>query len=346
MTGSPVQVLPSLRVFSGGAVQLAVSENGTLVHAVSNGAVNLGGERLTWIDMDGTRTHLSLEVASGQVEAPRISPDGTRVAYTDDPTKAVSVYNLSTGFRTSVTEVDPTAAFMPVWSLDGSSLYVTSSTPPMTSWRVSADGAGSPERLGPALGPFVDVSPDESRIVIEDWSGSGQPNLYVARLDTDSIAPEPYLRADWHEEGAVVSPDGNWLAYLANEGGGHDVWLRSFPEPGDAIRVSTDGGEEPVWEPNGSAIYYTRGPSMMRREVRLGDPVELGEETALFSVAGTQTSTNMRMYDIHPDGDRFLFITFADLEDEAEPAEQVPGIGRVVVVLNWFDELRERMGED
>ena len=64
----------------------------------------------------------------------------------------------------------------------------------------------------------------------------------------------------------------------------------------------------------------------------------------LFSIAGTRESTQMRMYDIHPDGDRFMFITFADLEEEQ--VQEIEGIGPVVVVVNWFEELRERMGEN
>ena len=77
--GSPVPVLPSVNIFGGGAVQLAVSDNGTLVHGLAGAAVR-GAEALTWIEMDGTRTDLPLEVAQGEVFAPRISPDGTRLA--------------------------------------------------------------------------------------------------------------------------------------------------------------------------------------------------------------------------------------------------------------------------
>lgn len=83
---------------------------------------------------------------------------------------------------------------------------------------------------------------------------------------------------------------------------------------------------------------------MMRRDVRLGETAELGEEQMLFSIAGTRTNSRMRMYDIHPDGDRFMFITFAEVEQEQ--AQDVQGIGPVDVVVNWFEELRKLMGEN
>jgi serine/threonine-protein kinase len=340
--GQPVPVLPSVRIFSGGAVQLAVSDNGTLVHGLGGlASASSGSERLTWIEMDGTRTDLSVSFAGGQVQAPRISPDGTQLAYEDDDVDEIFVLDFNTGERDQVTDVG--GAWLPVWSVDGSSLYFSQRG---RSWyRTTMDGSEGPVQIGSGGGPMIAVSPDESRVVIEDLSGDGEPNLLVASLGVETLEAQSYLGAEWHEESGVVSPDGDWLAYLSNEGGPHEVYLRAFPEPGPAIRVSSDGGGDPVWEPGGSAIYYvTSDGRMMRREVRLGETAELGEERELFSIAGTRTNASMRMYDIHPDGDRFMFVTFAEVEEVA--AQEVQGIGPVVVVVNWFEELRERMGEN
>jgi dipeptidyl aminopeptidase/acylaminoacyl peptidase len=121
VTGSRVPVLPSVNVFGGGAVQLAVSDNGTLVHGLAIMGGVSGSESLTWIEMDGTRTDLTLEVQSGQIRAPRISPDGTRLAYEDDNTPGIWVYEFSTSERTQL--ADGLAASYPVWSTDGAALY-------------------------------------------------------------------------------------------------------------------------------------------------------------------------------------------------------------------------------
>ncbi len=142
-----------------------------------------------------------------------------------------------------------------------------------------------------------------------------------------------------------MSPDGRWLAYTSDEGGSEAIWLRSFPEPGPALRVSSGEGDDLVWDPDGEAIYYIAPDErMMRRDIRLGDTVELGEERDLFSIRGMALARQRRDYDIHPDGDRFMFITWSDLT--AEDQDEVPGIARFVVVANWFEELRERMGDN
>jgi Tol biopolymer transport system component len=283
------------------------------------------------------------------VRAPRISPEGTRLAFQDADAGEIFLLDFNTGARRQVTEAvggvastGRSGAYLPLWSVDGSSLYFSR----RGDWyRTTVDGSEAPVQIGSGGGQMIAVSPDGGRVVIEDLSGDGSPNLLVASLGVEPFEPQTYLGAEWHEESGVVSPDGNWLAYLANEGGDHEVWLRSFPNPGPALKVSGDGGGDPVWEPGGSAIYYvTQDGRMMRREVRLGETPELGAERLLFSIAGTRTNTQMRMYDIHPDGDRFMFITFAEVEETQ--AQEVPGIGPVIVVVNWFEELRERMGEN
>jgi hypothetical protein len=100
---------------------------------------------------------------------------------------------------------------------------------------------------------------------------------------------------------------------------------------------------DPVWDPKGSAIYYLKGANLLRRDVRLGEPVELREEQVIFSTSGTFSGFFTRQYDIHPDGDRFIFITSGDIV--SAPVAEFDGIGPVEVVVNWFTELRERMGE-
>ena len=164
------------------------------------------------------------------------------------------------------------------------------------------------------------------------------------RLDADPAAVAPYLRADWHEEDAVVSPDGRWLLYVSSQGDEHAAFVRSFPEPGPEVRISGGAGSDPVWAPDGRAVYYRGLNNFMRRNVRLGETVELGEETTLFSLAGTTWNTRMRMLDIHPDGDRFLFVTAGEAVEAELTSPTYEGIGPFVVVVNWFEELCERMG--
>jgi Tol biopolymer transport system component len=345
VTGDPVTVLPSVNIFSGGAVQLAVSDNGTLVHGLAVGGG--GARRFSWIDMAGRRTDLALDAPNAST--PRLSPDGNRFVF-EDGTNQLRVYNVLTGEATQVAD-SAERYHSAAWSRDGTALFHSVGRPrTRRRWiRTAADGSGVSEELVPsAPGPITSLSPDGRWLVGEgDDVTETRPDIVFARLDSGEIRVQTYLRAEWREEEGVVSPDGRWMAYVSNEGGGDAVYIRSFPAPGPATRVSA--GNFPVWSPEGDALYFQRVDRMIRRSVRLGDAIELGQESDLFGVEDSFFASRARMYDLHPDGDRFLFV-MTDVEeapaDMAEaPAAPNQGIGPVVVVVNWFTELRERMGE-
>lgn len=341
VTGDPVPVLPSVNVRGGGGAQLAVSDNGLLVHAYSLGATG-GNFGLTWLDMNGQADRLPLEAPDA--EGPRISRDGNRVAYLDDATEQVIVYNVQTGEQTRVTD-GPQNFATSAWSLDGTRLY-HSERVSAGSWRwvaTAVDGSGEAEELiAEAAGRLNTLSPDGKWLIGEGSAAETQPDIVYARVDSGDVQLQTYLRAAWHEEEGEVSPDGRWIVYVSNEGESHGIYIRSFPESGPFTLVAEAGGG-PLWSPNGDAVYYMRDNVMRRRDVRLGESVELGEETDLFVVPAIRTSVSYRNWDLHPDGDRFLFMAS---EVPAEQAlEPIQGIGPVVIVVNWFDELRARMGE-
>jgi len=342
VTGDPVPVLPSVRVRNNGTTMLALSDNGTLVHVLSTGGGGSGQATFAWIDLAGAWTELSLQEADPW--APRVSRDGTRVAYFDGAGKQIWVYNLQTGERTQVTE-GPENFETSAWSLDGTRLYHSVRQESEYRWLSTAvDGSGdSQEVLADVPGRSNTLSPDGRWLVGEGVGPETSPDIIYAQLDAGDVEMRTYLRADWHEEDGEVSPDGRWLVYQASEGGTHGIYVRSFPDPGPVVQVSATAGDGPVWSPSGDAIYFIREDQMVRREVRLGETVELGEETELFAVPGRRTSTQYRNYDIHPDGDRFLFVTNGAVE--VEPSVEVQGVGQVVIVANWFEELKRRMGE-
>ena len=68
--------------------------------------------------------------------------------------------------------------------------------------------------------------------------------------------PFPVVATDYGEYDAVLSPDGNWVAYLSDESGQFEVYVTSFPEPGRKWQISSGGGDDPSWAPDGKGIYY------------------------------------------------------------------------------------------
>ena len=67
------------------------------------------------------------------------------------------------------------------------------------------------------------------------------------------------LKTEANEDDAEISPDGRWLAYDSDESGESEVYVRPFPNVGEGRwQVSTNGGRNPVWGPNGQEIFYLR----------------------------------------------------------------------------------------
>ena len=141
---------------------------------------------------------------------------------------------------------------------------------------------------------------------------------------------ELLLATESVETGPSISPDGNWIAYASDETGQSEVYVQRFPELGGKLPISTDGGQQPVWSPDGGELFY-RGPrGMMAVPVetepmfRAGDPEMLFEQQYFYFRAS-------RTYDVAPDG-RFLMIKAgATTDDGSAPTAQIT----VVLNSNW-----------
>jgi cysteine synthase len=158
--------------------------------------------------------------------------------------------------------------------------------------------------------------------------GSGGTFSGAARFLKQEI---PHLLA------VAVEPKGSILA--GGESGEYEVYVRSFPEPGARFQVSSGGGEEPVWAPDGQTLYFRRGDELVAASVTVDPEFRvLGREPILDDLGSMPVQAFAASYDVHPDGDRFIF--FLGQEEEGVEVDRT-----LYVVTNWFTELRERMGE-
>ena len=161
--------------------------------------------------------------------------------------------------------------------------------------------------------------------------------------DPDSPRAEAYLEQEADLRDIVVSPDGTLAAYSSNESGGNEVYVRSFPEPGERTLVSEGGGELPFWSPDGNTVYYWRagGPTEVFRAARLRrDPTPVVLRTDSLFTGGAYYEEDS---DLHPDGDRLVIpllqaVGATALEGAAAEPE------RFLVVTDWFEELLARVG--
>ena len=131
----------------------------------------------------------------------------------------------------------------------------------------------------------------------------------------------------------MFSPDGRWLAYFSNETGRAEVCVRPFPGPGGQWQISTGGGILPTWSRTKQELFYGtfQGEIMVARFAVDGDSFR-AEKPGLWSDGRYVTRGLNRMFDLHPDGDRFAFAL----------ATRTPGAKQDHVALNFnfFDELR------
>ena len=117
-------------------------------------------------------------------------------------------------------------------------------------WQL-ADGSGGLEQLtsGAYIYSPMSFSPDGQLLAFIEIDPATGYDIWVLRL-SDRKA-QPFLRTPFNESVPRFSPDGHWLAYISDESGRYEVYVQPYPGPGSKWQISTEGGTEPVWNPNG-----------------------------------------------------------------------------------------------
>ena len=137
------------------------------------------------------------------------------------------------------------------------------------------------------------------------------------------------LETEYGESEPMFSPDGRWFAYVSNESGQREVYLRTFPPTGSKWQVSTEGGTTPRWNPNGRELFYRQGDDIITVSVGSNGDLRLGEPVRLFTWP-YPSSFRGDHFGVSPDGDHFILVDATDSE---------PPPDHLVLVQNWFQEL-------
>jgi hypothetical protein len=103
-------------------------------------------------------------------------------------------------------------------------------------------------------------------------------------------------------------------------------------------QVSMGGGEDPLWSPDGRELFYRNGNSVIAVDVQTEPTFKVGKPKILFQRA--YFASRYHMWDLSPDGKRFLMIKQSTITDD-EPTSAIPR--KINIVLNWFEELKERV---
>jgi Tol biopolymer transport system component/predicted Ser/Thr protein kinase len=289
-------------------------------------AASFALRQFQWIDRAGKVTGTLGE--PGNFVFCRISPDGRRVI-TINAGVAAEIWLLETARGVSSRLTSRGIHIRPVWSPDGRTILFGGGTP-FNVFRISADGSGGEERVLKSETPQVPL----------DWSTDGRLILYNAEApDTGrdlwtlevtpdgrpqpGAKPRPYIREPFNQSLARFSPNMGWVAYQSDESGRAEVYLRSFPEPREKIRISTVGGRNPEWAPDGRKLFYISfDDRLMEVALKLGPgSAEPSLPRALFQLPGGLTGLDP--FDVAQDGQRFLVPAMAD---KVEP---------LTVIVNW-----------
>jgi Tol biopolymer transport system component len=225
----------------------------------------------------------------------------------------------------------------PSWTPDGKRIaFLSNKEGPLNIFWQLADGSGGLERLTTSDEPQTpnSWSPDGKLLAFNEITPVTGIDVWVLRL-SDRKA-QPFLQqTPFNESAPRFSPDGHWLAYVSDESGRYEVYVQPYPGPGGKWQISTDGGTEPVWNPNGRELFYRSGDKMMAVDIATQPGFTVGKPRMLFEGQYQPTPVTFPNYDVSPDGQRFLMLKPSD-SAEAAPTQ-------INVVLNWFEELKRKV---
>ncbi len=328
IVGPEVSVYKGIRIHPTGSAEFRLSTNGTLVYIPSL----VTGEERTMVLVDRHGVETPLTNIKRSYNHPRISPNGERVLYNIN--EKIWIFDVVRDIQTPLTSGGTFNRF-PSWTPDNKKVTFQSyrSNSYNIYWK-RIDGIGKAELLisGENIQAGGSWSKDGTLFAYYEVNPTTRRDIWV--YTTRDCTATPFLNTPDDESTPVISPDGKWIAYTSNKTGQYEIYISPYPGPGPGERISTQGGDQAVWAPDGRELFYREGNKMMVISVETQPSLKLGVPDLLFEKPYLFDSRNTQ-YDIHPDGNRFLMIK----------SEESTG-NKINIVMNWFEVLVNQMANE
>jgi serine/threonine-protein kinase len=341
--GEPVVVLTGVIAANDVYVEYDISEGGAIVYA-SQGAEQFEA-RLTMASFDGVLS--SIPVGMADAYTPRASPDGRFVAFQRRAPGQGSLWlhDVQRGITRQLT-ADSAQAWWMTWTPDSrrlifNSFYPSRADTSVDMYEIAVDGWSEPRLISDGRFHQIphSVTPDGQSLVYNELVDDRQLDIMARTLEGDTHV-ETLVASDEDDFHPTISPDSEWLAFASSRTGQWEVYVQPFPGPGGVMQVSSGGGAEPVWAPDGNTLYYRVPSGRKIMAVDVSAPTIASAEATLdlgrprFVLEGSFFTCSKwgRSYDVTPDGEHFVVIS-----------QDWPGAQRKMfnVVVNWSTEVNQ-----
>jgi Tol biopolymer transport system component len=315
-----------------------------------------GGLQLARIDRKGIVEPLNLP--SAVINHPRVSPDGKRVVFVTEDDREAVVWTYEVSGATAMHRVTFGGKNRyPIWTSDGERIVFQSDREGDAGifWQ-RADGTGTAERLTTADKDTAQVpeswSPKDDGFLFRATKGTLNTLLFYSLKDRKATTFGDVTSA-WPTN-AVFSPDGRWVAYEAGGKGSIDVgagdaravFVQPYPATGAKYQiplVEQGGYRHPRWSPDGRELFYVIGGNVRIRVASVAtQPGFAFGNSAPLPRPPIWLDNNAdlgRQWDVMHDGQHFIARIPAGSAGQAGQTQTQ----QIEVVLNWFEELKQRV---
>ena len=330
VTSEPRTVATNIAI-ADGVAHFALSSAGDLVFAQEDSARRTG---LQWWPLRQAEDRAIGQAQSAQISAdtrrlrnPSLSPDGLRIAAVGSGEGRADVWvtDLERGAATRLTHERINAS--PIWSPDGRTVYYASrGEGPFEIWRREADGTTPASRVVSRDSHVFpgSIAPDGSLLAVIASTPANGTDILVVPLGGGD--PRPLVQSPFDDDAPAFSPRGTMIAYQSADTGRWQVYVQRVSD-GRRTLVSTAGGEDPVWSPDGASLIYRTESGLVRATLS-----ETSEGPRVGEIIPLDTPSDALIAGIAADG-RMLI-----------DSRQSARLAGAIMALGWLREAHRVLG--